>query len=85
MNIKLKEDYAAILSEESGETVAVLLPRRDSMFLIQELVGEHFDVAHCELTNPSDFDQELEDWKTYTFKLNDEDYVKLIMTYAPIY
>ena len=91
MNINLKKNYVAILTEESGDVVGVFMGGNDVKSKLEEAVASHFDLASVGLDNPRDFDMPFDYDQPYEFILYNgdgteaEEYVTLIMTYAPIY
>jgi hypothetical protein len=86
MKIQLKKDCVAVLSEESGETVAVFGSLEHADPHMEDAVRRHFD-TDCTLVDPRDFNQPFDYDQPYKFRMyNEEDnYITLRMTYAPLY
>jgi len=91
MDIKLSSNHVAILMEESGEVVGVFNAGKDVKSKLEDAVSRHFDVASVGLCDTRDFNMPFDYEQPYEFILYNgdgteaEEYVTLIMTYAPIY
>lgn len=86
MDINLKKNYVAILTEQSGEVVGVFNAGNDVKSKLELAVSLHFDVPSVGLCDTRDFNMPFDYEQPYEFILyNGEEYVTLIMTYAPIY
>jgi hypothetical protein len=82
--------------EESGEVVGVFNAGKDVKSKLVDAVSRHFDVASVGLGNPRDFNMPFDYEQPYKFILfkgkavgehatDEEEWVTLVMTYAPIY
>lgn len=94
MKIETKlRGYVAILQEKNGDVVGVFMPSPDSRKSVMETaVCMHFDVPSCSLVNQRDFTQLVDYHEEFTFILyngsgsgDDDEYVDLIMTFAPLF
>lgn len=89
MKIQLKENYVAVLKEESGEVVGVFKNSTYANDSMMTAVGEHFDVAMVGLNTDRDFIQPFDYEQPYDFVLykdtGEDEYVTLTMTFTPIY
>lgn len=89
MKINVKNGFLAVLSEESGEVVALFGSNQDAKDIMEKAICEHFD-CHCSiLSTNKDFDMPFDYEQFYEVSLNlsedNQETVTLIMTYAPIY
>jgi hypothetical protein len=88
MKINVKNGFLAVLSEENSNVIGLLASTLDARIALETAVSEHFD-CDCTLCDNRDFTQPLDYEQPYTFRLYAEgcenEYVTLIMTYAPIY
>lgn len=91
MKIELKNQYVAILKEESGEVVGVFHSTTYANNSMMNAVSLHYDVPMVGMNTDRDFVQPWDYEQPYEFVLyrstgHDEDeYVTLTMTFAPIY
>lgn len=89
MDINLKKNHVAILTEKSGEVVGVFNSGNDVKSKMEDAVSMHFDVASVGLIDPRDFNMPFDYEQPYEFVLykssGEDEYVTLVMTYTPIY
>jgi hypothetical protein len=89
MKIKLKNNFAAVLQEQSGEVVAMLTATHDARSKMERAVSEHFD-CDCSLVTDRDFEYPFDYNQDYSFRFykaeqDEDEYITLTMTLTPIY